>query len=300
MPETAAGPRSWQITPAAACAAEALHAAFVAAFADYLAGPFKLPLAQWAYTLARQGVDLALARVALDDRGEISAFVLVAPRARQQRWRIAVMGALPLARGGGAAPALLDDVIERATAAGQQALELECFAQNERALRLYRGRGFAAQHELRAYAAAPVEAGAAAGIDIPGVEAIPFDEALAALEDLEARLPDLPLQVCADVQRATHPVTPLQAWRSGEALAFFSFPANTGGQRVIVIHSLVDADPAQAGAVRIARVLRLLHPGVEIKVPPLQRSDVGGRALLLAGFEPQALHQQWMLKSVVG
>jgi ribosomal protein S18 acetylase RimI-like enzyme len=299
MSEAGPATSGWCIAAAADCRPEALHAAFVAAFADHLAGPFKVPLSAWPYTLARQGVDLELSRVALDAAGGIAAFALIAPRPRHRRWRIAVMGALPAARGTGAAPALLDDSIARAAAAGQQAIELECFAQNERALRLYQQRGFEGRHDLRAYAAAPAPVGAAAGVDIPGVEAVALDDACAHIDAIEAQIPDLPLQVCSAVLRASHAVTPLQAWRSDRAMAVFSMQSGVDGARVIVIHCLVDPDPAQAAAVRIARVLRLLHPEVEIKVPPLQRSDVGGRALLLAGFEPQALHQRWMLKSLL-
>ncbi len=44
-----------------------LHAATVAAFADYLAGPFEMTLAQFPSFIARQGVDLARSRVAISD-----------------------------------------------------------------------------------------------------------------------------------------------------------------------------------------------------------------------------------------
>ena len=91
-----------------------LHAATVVAFADYLAGPFQMTLEQFASFIGRQGVDLARSRVALHD-GAIGAFAYVCPRPEVGRWRLGVMGALPAARGSGAAPALLDDFIARAS-----------------------------------------------------------------------------------------------------------------------------------------------------------------------------------------
>ena len=72
----------------------------------------------------------------------IAAFSFVCPRPEVGRWRLGIMGALPTARGTGAAPALLDDFIDRARGEGLTWVELECFAENERALRLYRSRGF--------------------------------------------------------------------------------------------------------------------------------------------------------------
>jgi hypothetical protein len=81
-----------------------LHAATVAAFADYLAGPFEMTLAQFPSFIGRQGIDLARSRVAVRD-GAIVAFAFVCPRPEVGRWRLGAMGALPAARGTGAAPA---------------------------------------------------------------------------------------------------------------------------------------------------------------------------------------------------
>jgi GNAT superfamily N-acetyltransferase len=97
-----------------------LHRAFGAAFSDYLIGPFQLALAQWPLFTARQGVDLALSRVARQD-GAIAAFALAAPRAAS--WRLGTMGAVPEARSHGLAARLLDDFIERAQAAGMPRVE---------------------------------------------------------------------------------------------------------------------------------------------------------------------------------
>src|SRR5512139_3672518 len=149
------------LVPTHAVAPAELHAVFSLAFADYLAGPFQLALAQWPAFLARQGVDLSLGRAALRD-GRVVAFALTAPRPALDRWRLATMGALPEARGSGAANDLLDDLVGRARAHGQQAVELEVFARNERAVRLYRRFGFEVRHPLYGHEVKAVAAAVAA------------------------------------------------------------------------------------------------------------------------------------------
>lgn len=279
-------------------APEALHAAFTAAFSDYLIGPFQIPPAQWPMFLARQGVDLTLSRVALDTSGAPLAFAFVAPRPLAARWRLATMGALPAARGTGAAPALLDDVIARAAAAGLRAVELEVFAQNERARRLYEGRGFAMLHRLNGYVAEPgtIATQAPAGRTAP--QAVEMPVALAWLEAAERRLPDLPLQVTAATLR--HGVD-YHAWqvgasggpdeRGGDAAAqvVFSLPDET-----VMIHSLVA--PRDADARALIQALAAVHPRRRLRVPQLQRDDLGGAALAAMGAVVQPLHQQLMLR----
>lgn len=263
-------------------APDSLHAAFGAAFADYLIGPFSLPLAAWPGFLARQGVDLGLSRVAVDGAGRILAFSLVAPRPALSRWRLGTMGALPAARGSGAAPALLDDFIARAVAAGQGAVELEVFAQNERALRLYQGRGFALRHELHGYLAEPgcvSPAAAPAGLREVGPEAA--EEWLAAAE---CRIADLPLQVGPAALSAAATRT---AWQLDGAQLLFSQP---DAQSVSVL-SLIDEAPQQAAARALLLALRARHPEATLRVPQIQRLDLGGAALRALGLAVQPLHQ---------
>lgn len=275
------------LVSAAELAPARLHAAFGAAFADYLIGPFTLALEAWPAFLARQGVELALSRAALDAAGEILAFCLVAPRPRLARWRLGTMGAVPAARGSGAARALLDDFIARAGAAGQRAVELEVFAQNERAVRLYRGRGFDVRHELHGYLAAPGLVLPAAVPAAAAVEHIEPAEALAWLEAAELRIPDLPLQVGPG---ALHAAQGLRAWRHGAAQLLFGRP----DEATVAIASLIDTDPAQAGARTLLRALRAEFPQATLRVPQLQRLDLGGRALRELGCVPQPLHQLLM------
>lgn len=274
---------SFEIVGADTLAPQRLHAAFTAAFADYLIGPFNAPLAQWPAFMGRHGVDGTLSRVALAG-GEPIAFCLVAPRPERNSWRLAVMGALPAARGTGAAPALLDDFLARARAAGAASVELECFAQNTRALRLYEGRGFATIDALHGWqretdAAATAEAAPAA---------VALEDAFAWLEACPALGCELPLQVTPRSLRAL--AVQLQAWRRADAQLVFS----EGADGRITIHSLVDRDAAQTDAERLVAALLGRHAGRTVYVPQLQRQCLGGDALGRLGFTRLPLHQLWL------
>lgn len=274
---------SFEIVGGDAVAPERLHAAFGAAFADYLIGPFTAPLAQWPAFLGRHGVDVPLSRVAVAG-GEPIAFCLVAPRPEVDSWRLGVMGALPAARGTGAAPALLDDFIARARAAGVASVELECFAQNTRALRLYEGRGFEVVDALYGYQRGDGPPRAAA--DSP--QALAPDDAFAWLDEAVRDGCALPLQVTPRSLRALP--TPMQAWRHGTAQLVFS----EGADGRISVHSLVDRDPLQHGATGLVAALLARHPDRSVHVPQLQRRALGGEALERLGFATLPLHQVWM------
>ncbi|TDR82876.1 GNAT family N-acetyltransferase [Paludibacterium purpuratum] len=257
-----------------------LHAAFAAAFADYLLGPFGLPFEQWAYFLLRQGVELKHSRVALTQDG-IVALALVAPHGK--RWRLASMGAIPSARGSGAAPALLADMAARARADGRSALALETFAQNPRAVRLYQKHGFVIRHTLHGYTRAP---GASEASAVPAAP-VERERALAWLKDAEAGIGELALQVCAPVIQAL--ATDWQAWQRGSAQLVFSVNGGT-----VTLHSLIDGTPNQHDAQALLRQLAAALPAQAWDVPQLQRADLGGEALLAAGCERKALYQYWM------
>ena len=222
-----------------------LHAATVAAFADYLAGPFQMTLEQFPSFIGRQGINLARSRVALHD-GAVGAFAFVCPRPEVGRWRLGVMGALPAARGTGAAPALLDDFIARAEAERLPWVELECFAENERALRLYRSRGFEVISALNGW---KLPEGADAGAAARDVHAVDRERALAWLAEADRRLEWLPFpngDRCMAAQ-----VRPLSFWQCGSAQLVFSLVEGTPTQ----IHSLIDLDPALGDAQVLARAV---------------------------------------------
>jgi len=274
--------------PADAVAPADLHAAFVAAFADYVAGPAQVGFEDWPALVARQGIALAPSRVVLAD-GQVRAFALVAPRPQGRRWRLACMGAVPEARGSGAAPALLDDFVVRAAAAGQVAVELECFARNERALRLYKSRRFIARHELTGWALAedvptPAPVGAAP-------REVDRATAFAWLDAAERHVGELPLQVTAPVLAAS--VRPLRFLQRGSALLAWSDP----GDGPLQVASLVDTANTQADAQALVAAMRATRPGAAVSVPAIQRDDLCGNALRRLGFVRQELHQLMMLRA---
>ena len=222
-------------------AAADLHAANLAAFADYVAGPIQMTLDQWPSFVGRQGIDLARSRVAVRD-GAIVSFALASPRPEVGRWRLAGMGALPAARGTGAAPALLAVFLARAKAEGMAHVELECFAANERALRLYHGHGFEVVCALNGWKL-PAAGAAPARDALPrGVHELDRATAFAWLADANRRIPWLQFQVTDRCQAAQ--VRPLSFWQCGSALLLFSVVEGTPTP----IHVLVDLDPAQRDA----------------------------------------------------
>ena len=110
---------------------EDLTAAVNKAFADYI-----VPIEIDANYLQSQ-VDLAGSYVACDDAGVIQAFCFLDSHfgPKSGRTRIGLYGAVPEARGTGVAKQLLKRVIDDVRASGAPHIELECFAQNERAIR---------------------------------------------------------------------------------------------------------------------------------------------------------------------
>ena len=260
-----------------------LHAATIAAFADYLVGPFQMTLEQFPSFIGRQGIALARSRAALQD-GAIGAFAYVCPRPEVGRWRLGVMGALPSARGTGAAPALLDDFMARARAEGLPHVELECFAENERALRLYRSRGFEVVCGLNGWK--PADASASTHPPAGDVREVERADAFAWLAEANRRIAWLPFPL-TDRSLSAQP-RPLTFWRCGSAQIAFSVVEGTPTQ----VHGLVDLDPAQRDAEVLACAVRAAH--ADVFAPPVLRDDLGGDALRRAGFAPHGMSQVLM------
>lgn len=276
---------AFSLVPTDQLAPAALHAAFVRAFADYLIGPFNLAWDQWPGFVLRQGVDLGLGRAAVDAKGKVLAFALVAPRPALGRWRLGTMGAVPEARGSGAAVQLLQDFVQRGREAGLKAVELEVFVQNERAARLYHRHGFVERHALHGWQRV-AEAGEARPPS-PELACTPA-EALAWLREAEEAIADLPLQVSADVVGVL--TVPWTAWRRGSAQLVFTGDRESG----VTVRSLIDRNPNQQDAQALVQALLAAHPGAKVSVPQLQRSDLGGEALQRCGFATETLHQALM------
>lgn len=295
-----------RLVPADEVAPADLHALFLAAFADYVAGAPQLPLEHWPRLLARHGVDLPAGRVVL--RGdEPVAFALACLRPDVGRWRLAAMGALPAARGTGAAVALLDDLAHRARAAGARELELECFAQNERALRRYGRHGFVVVAELFGYDRGAVDHDRAAGDPTtpaadgarprptpPGasqtdVAVLDRSTTLAAFAAAQAGVADVPYQTTARGLAAVG--DGLVGWRRGAALV--ALDPDAAGR--VALHALFDPDPLGRDADALVGALVARFPDRPVTAIPIHRDDLGAAALRRAGFAPQALHQVLMV-----
>lgn len=274
----------WQPRPAAGCTDVALVDAFNDAFADYLIGPPRLAPGEWPGFVRRQGVALEASRVVADGAGRVLGFALVGPHGR--RLRLATMALRPEARGRGIAQVLLDGVLDAAQQTGTaDAVELEVFAQNPRAESLYRSRGFETVAALHGYERAPAAPAGAA----QGVQPVALTAALDWLRD-PSREALLPYQVSA-AALAAH-AGPLTAWRCGEAQLVWS--RNASGSQAQVV-SLVDASAGQAGARALARALAEAQPHATLRVPQLQRHELGGAALEAEGWQRQPLHQ-WLMR----
>jgi GNAT superfamily N-acetyltransferase len=269
-----------KIVPASGFGADALAACFTAAFDGYLAGSIAMDAATLPRFVARQGADLGLSRCVVDDAGTLAGLCFVGEFARRRR--VGGMGVPAHARGTGAAGLLLRQVIDDARADGLDAVELEVFAQNEPAVRLYRAHGFAELAPLWGFERAPGAAG-------PAEVAPKRIAARCAGRWLRARgHPDLPYQVSGHA--LAHADAASTLWRIGRGLVQF---AEVAPQR-LSIGLLNDLAPDQHDARRLLGALIAAHPAHTLRVPQLIRDDVAGAAFRAMGFQPLPLHQLQM------
>jgi GNAT superfamily N-acetyltransferase len=216
--------------------AEALCDAFNAAFANYVVTFPTLDVAAWRATVGRQGCDLTLSLAACE-ASRVMAFALVTPRGAKIT-RIATMGARPEARGTGIAGALLDRALSEARARGDTIAELEVFAQNERAFRLYRSRGFQPVCTLAGF-----EANGLGGRDEPVSEVARADGVAWAQAFESDERGALPWQVSAGAI-AVAPDTQ-RIWQLGGAQISW-----LQSDDMITVTSVLDRDAAYADAAR--------------------------------------------------
>ncbi|WP_280153111.1 GNAT family N-acetyltransferase [Piscinibacter sp. XHJ-5] len=264
------------IVGAGQSSAEDLAACFTEAFDGYLAGSFAMTAQALPLRLARWGAELSMSRCAVVD-GALAGFVFVGRHGRRRR--VGAMGVCPAARGSGASRALLGTVVDEARAAGAQALELEVFAQNVPALKLYRSFGFVDGAPLWGFVREPAP--------VDATPATPRAMALAHAADwLQAHGPaQLPYQQGGESMR--HVDAAATSWQLGTALIVFQASQQVG----VTVLALVDADPAQRDARRLIDALLVAHPAQTVRVPQLMHDDIAARALREAGFTALPLHQ---------
>jgi hypothetical protein len=281
------GAASVTIVEAARVAPAALREAFNEAFSDYLLKFPILDLDGWRAFVGRQGIDIELSKVAVSG-DTVIAFAMITPRPLQ-RTRIAVMGARIAARGTGAAPRLLDDAVTSSLARRDRWIELEAFAQNERAVRLYRSRGFEVDADLIGFVAPPSQGLAQdeAVRDVSREEAATWARALD--QDHPALLP---WQVGGEAVLAA--LGSPRAWRIGEALLVFTeLNADT-----INMSTLLDRGADQRDAVRLIGAVRHRYPRALLKAPQIHRADGAARAFEAAGWTREPLYQHLMRRRV--
>lgn len=252
------------------------------AFSDYLIRMPALDAESWRGFVNRQALDLSLSRVGLrEDR--VEAFALVMERDRAS-WRIAVMGARPDLRGSGLAPRLLDETLDDAHSRGLSSVELEVFAQNERAFRLYESRGMKPVSSLFGYEAVAGDPGS----DAP-VQPVTLDQARLRAEEIERGSAfRLPWQVGpAAISRL--PGT-AQCWRHGSGQVVFS--EMTG---LIHVHSLLDSSADHHCATRLLGALRAAFPEAVLRAPQLQAEHGAAQAFRTAQWTEAALFQYLMV-----
>ncbi len=271
------GGEALKVVRAATLPAAALCDAYNAAFSDYIVTFPTLNEDMWRAIAQREGVDLQLSVAAC--RGDtVMAFGLVAPRGGGIS-RIATMGARPEARGTGAAPLLLDQVLAEARARGDVCAELEVSAQNERAFRLYRSRGFLPVVTLCGF-----ETAGGRGSDAPIVEVSREEGARwAAAFEREERAP-LPWQTTGAA--IAHAQTTQRIWRLAEAQAAWLESADT-----ITVRSLLDRDAGYADATRLLGALAHRFPAHKLRAPQIHRETGPADAFERAGWTRSPIYQ---------
>jgi len=273
------------IAPASSVPTDAIRDCLNEAFSDYLIRLPRFESDTWPGFLLRQGVDPGLSRVGvIGDR--VISFALVTPRS-SDCWRIAVMGSRPDARGSGIAPQLLDETISEARSRQLRSVELEVFAQNTRALRLYQSRDMTAATELMGF-----DATVSSRRAMVPVTSVTHDAAVRRAREIESGCSvRLPWPVCGDaIQRL--PGVP-HCWQSGSAQLVFT--EMTG---LVLIQSLLDSEPDHASAVDLLATLRDTYPDAMLRAPQLQAEHGAALAFRAAGWLQAELYQNLMVRSL--
>lgn len=256
---------------------------FTRGFAGYFVPVAASPavLAGFART---DSVDLAASRIVLENGSAVGG-ALIARRGRA--CRLAGMALVPEARGRGVGREFMARLMEEARARGERTMELEVIEQNEPAVRLYRGCGFATLRRLTGHAGRPAWEHAVQ----EGLEEIDPRELAATIA--RHGWPDLPWQVSAEtVAQATPPAV---AYRLGASSALLTDPAAA----TIVVRALIteDGQRGRGGSLALLRALLARHPGREWRAPALFPAEMGP-AFLGAGLEPTAISQFQMRRAL--
>jgi len=275
------------VTSAAEAQSGALREAFNASFADYLIRFPTLDDEGWRTFVTRQGIDLSLSFAATQG-SDVVAFAMITPRPGA-RTRIAVMGARPEARGTGIAKRLLDDAVSAALARGDRWIELEAFAQNVRAVALYRSRAFEPVTALYGFIASQRE-GLAQDADVREASREDASRFAAAIDRDDPTL--LPWQVGGEAILALP--GNVRAWRYGAGQMVFQ------DSDPITVISLLERGEGHGDSLRLIAALRHVFPERELRAPQLHREEGPARAFDEAGWTRQELHQLYLRRQLRG
>jgi GNAT superfamily N-acetyltransferase len=272
-----------RVAPATSVPSDDIRDCLNEAFSDYLIRMPNFEADSWPGFLHRQGVDLSLSRVGVQSE-HVVAFSLVCPRSATA-WRVAVMGARPSARGSGIAPRLLDETIAEAQSRGLRSIELEVFAQNERAFRLYQSRGLQPATALRGF-----DGSERCRSAMKPVVSVTHQEAARRARDIEASS-ETPLawQVCGDaIERL--PYVP-HCWQFGTAQIVFA--EMTG---LVMVMSLLDGSPDYRAAADLLGSLRATYREAFLRAPQLHSDHGAAHAFRICGWGEVPLYQNLMIR----
>jgi len=247
------------LTPASQFTIPQLADLLTRGFEGYLI-PIHIDEAALLTMLRRDGVDLTESRVLIKE-GEPIGVALIARRGWTSR--LAAMGIVPHARGGGVGKWAMQNLIEQARARGEKTMVLEVIEQNAAAVKLYEKAGFKIMRRLLGYK-----------LENPQVES---DDELTEIDIRElARLvayhglKDLPWQLSGSTIMQHTP--PSRAFRMNDAYCLISNPQ---AEHVAIWSVLVKAGSRGAGLSPVMmRALFARFPNKTWHVPALYPEEI--------------------------
>jgi ribosomal protein S18 acetylase RimI-like enzyme len=251
------------------------------AFANYIAGPVRLDRSGLAGMIAREGIDLFLSRVLVQNDTPLG-FILIA----RQGWtdRIAVMGMIPKAQQQGLGRMFLTRILEEAKLRGERTLVLEAFEQNLPAVSLYKRVGFEVVERLYGYSADHIQ-------PVADDRLCEIDIVQAANRVVQYGEPMLPWQISGPV--LTRLGSPNRAYQLDHACAIISDPTH---EAIYVRALIVEPEHRRQGyATRLLKALAAIYSGKKWSITPTCPERIGEPFFPEIGFTRNELHQVLMV-----
>lgn len=248
-------------------------------FEDYFV-PIQFTKEAFAVMLRLDGVDLNNSSIILKDEKPVGCALWA-----HRGWtsRLAAMGLVKDARGGGIGRWAMDELIDDSRNRGDRELVLEVIEQNERGVRLYKSCGFEIQRRLLGFANENPN-----GIHHGDLEELDIRQVARILSDYGPA--DLPWQSSAATLAQMGP--PNMAVKLGNAYSVISDPE----QSVVAIRSLVvkPENRRDGAATNLMQTLFAQFPNKTWKVPILMPEETAPGLLESLGFVREELSQYQM------